>query len=240
MKKLAKRQQIRRRISFLMFLLFPVYINFLSPVLILGGAYEGLITGSLIFFALLFISTLFFGRLWCGWLCPAGAMQEACHTVSPKYNTKKWGLIFKYTYWVIWLGMIVWFFIKAGGIKGSDILYGSDTIISIMNDPIVIVYLGVVILVYVMSLTLGQNSFCKYLCWMSPFMAISNKLRNTLHIPGLRLKTSPDACISCGLCTKTCPMSIDVQKLIVQKTITDVDCHMCYQCADVCPKNCIR
>ena len=224
----------------LMFLLFPIYINFLSPVLIIGGAYSGLITGSFVFFIILFVASLFFGRFWCGWLCPAGGMQDACETFSPRYGTKFAGIIFKYTYWILWLALIVMFFLRAGGIHGVDIMFSSESFISIMNDPIVIVYLGVVLLVFIMNLTLGQQSFCKYLCWMSPFMEIGNRIRSRLKLPGLRLKTDDHDCIACGLCSKTCPMSIQVQDQIITGTIKNTDCVMCYQCADVCPKNCIK
>ncbi len=66
MKKL--RQEIRSGILFASFLLFPVYIAYLSLVMILGGAYEGIITGSFVLFGLMFLSGLVLGRGWCGCL----------------------------------------------------------------------------------------------------------------------------------------------------------------------------
>ena len=43
------RQKWRAGIAFFGFLMFPVIINFLSPVLILAGASEGIVTGSFYF-----------------------------------------------------------------------------------------------------------------------------------------------------------------------------------------------
>ncbi|MDA3847161.1 MAG: 4Fe-4S binding protein [Vallitaleaceae bacterium] len=237
---MKKRQKIRRTIVFLLFLLFPVYINFLSPVLIIGGAYEGIINGSFIVFGILFFVTLFGGRLWCGWVCPAGGLQESCEPFVRKTRTKNWGLLIKYIYWVSWLGLIAMFFIKAGGVKSINFFYMSGSGISILDDIIVIVYLSVILLIFILNVTLGQRSFCKYVCWMSPFMEIGNNLRFTFKLPGLRLKADSDACISCGKCNKTCPMSIDVQTNVSKGMITDINCHMCYQCADVCPNGCIH
>jgi len=237
---MKKRQKIRRTIVFLLFLLFPVYINFLSPVLIIGGAYAGIINGSFIVFLLLFVSTLFSGRLWCGWICPAGGLQESCEPFVRKVPTKKWGKVLKYIYWFSWLSLIAIFFIKAGGVKRVNFFYMSESGISILDDIIVIVYLSVILLIFILNITLGQRSFCKYVCWMSPFMEIGNKLRFKLKIPGLKLQTNPDSCITCGRCNKICPMSIDVQTNVSKGMITDINCHMCYQCADICPKDCIH
>lgn len=55
------------------FFLFPVTFYYLSPVLIIEAAYNGIVNGSFIVFSLLFITALVLGRGWCGWLCPATA-----------------------------------------------------------------------------------------------------------------------------------------------------------------------
>jgi ferredoxin-type protein NapH len=46
------------------------------------SAAEGLINASFIVFAAMLISSLFVGRLWCGWACPAGALQELAAPVN--------------------------------------------------------------------------------------------------------------------------------------------------------------
>jgi len=79
-----KRQKIRKALIIVSFLLFPVTIYYFSPVLIIQGAMEGIIVGSFILFALLFASSLFLGRAFCGWLCPAGGLQEICAISNDK------------------------------------------------------------------------------------------------------------------------------------------------------------
>lgn len=70
------RQNLRRTIITVMMFLFPVIFYYLSPYLIIMAASEGVAAGSFIVFGLMFVSSIFLGRAFCGWVCPAGAVQE--------------------------------------------------------------------------------------------------------------------------------------------------------------------
>jgi polyferredoxin len=233
------RQKVRAGIVFFMFLMFPVVVNFLSPVLILSGASEGIITGSFIVFILLFISSLFLGRAWCGWVCPASGMHEACEKFREKKAGTGWGNIFRIVVWSAWLGFIVYMFIRAGGITKLDPLYSTESIISILNPVIVFVYLGVILLVFIMLMIFGNRAFCKYLCWMAPFMIIGDKIRYRLKIPGLYIKPKKEKCISCRKCSKNCPMDIEVMDMVQADKFQNSECLMCLRCVDTCPTGAI-
>jgi polyferredoxin len=73
-----KRQKVRKLLLLVSFLLFPVTIFYLSPVLIITGGSLGIITGSFLVFVAQFVLSLVFGRSFCGWICPAGGLQEVC------------------------------------------------------------------------------------------------------------------------------------------------------------------
>ena len=234
-----KRQKARRGIVFFMFLMFPVAVNYLSPVLILMGAGEGIITGSFIMFALMFLSSLFFGRAYCSWVCPASGLQEATERFRTKKAGTGWGNIFRWIMWITWLGFMIYLFIKTGGIKRADFLYSTPQVISIMDPAIVVVYLAVVMLVFVMTMIWGQRAFCKYLCWMGPFMIIGDRIRHLIKIPGLYLVPQKENCIECGRCTKGCPMDIDVQGMVHKGNMYSTECIMCLNCVDICPKDAI-
>ncbi|HNY35542.1 MAG TPA: 4Fe-4S binding protein, partial [Methanothrix soehngenii] len=76
MKSPLSRQWIRKTLIILSFVLLPATFVYISCPVIIQGATEGIATGGLILFIILFASSLFVGRLWCGWLCPAGGLQE--------------------------------------------------------------------------------------------------------------------------------------------------------------------
>ena len=237
--KIAKRQKIRRGIVFFMFLMFPVVVNYLSPFLILAGASEGIITGSFIVFGLMFLSSLFFGRAYCGWICPASGMQAATEGFRQKKAKTGWGNIARWIMWITWLGFMIYLFIKAGGVNKADFLYSTPQVISIMDPVIVIVYMAVVLLVFIMTMVWGQRAFCKYLCWMGPFMIVGDRIRRLIKIPGLYLIPKKERCIECGRCTKECPMDIDVQAMVINEKMQSDECIMCLNCVDICPKDAI-
>jgi len=236
---LKKRQKVRRGILFFMFLMFPVILNYLSPYLIVMGASKGIISGSLIMFGLMLISSLFFGRAFCSWVCPASGLQEATERFRTKNAKIGTGNIVRWGIWIIWLGMIIFLFIKAGGIKSAEFLYNTPQFVSILQPHIVFIYLGVILIVFIMTMIWGQRAFCKYLCWMAPFMIIGDKIRRWIKLPGLYLREDKDSCIACGKCTKDCPMDIDVQSMVKKENMYNAECIMCLNCADVCPKGAI-
>jgi polyferredoxin len=80
----VKRQRLRKFLALVSFLLFPVTIYYLSPVLPLQGAAEGVLVGSLILFGLLFLASLVAGRAFCGWSArrPVSTMRPCWGSVN--------------------------------------------------------------------------------------------------------------------------------------------------------------
>lgn len=233
--KITRRQSVRRALILISLLLFPVVLNYLSPYVIIDGAMNGVVNGSLILFTLLFLSSLFLGRAWCGWLCPAAGLAEACTAVNDKparggrLNWIKWVI------WFIWIGLIVSIVIGRGGYTRVDPFYLTDYGISVTSWQNYIIYYGVVGLVVVLSFTAGRRAFCHYVCWMAPFMILGRKLRNLLHTPGLHLQAQTSACTRCGSCTRTCPMSLPVSDMVQLGKMENSECILCGSCVDGCP-----
>lgn len=235
-----KRQNLRKAIIIISFLLFPVTLYYFSPYLIIQGAYEGVITGSFIIFSLLFIASLFLGRAFCGWFCPAGGLQECMQLVTnKKARGGKLNLI-KYFIWVPWISSIIILLVSAGGRREIDFFYQTTNGISVVNIMAYVIYYGVVFLVVIMSFMAGKRAFCHYLCWMAPFMVIGIKLRTFVKIPGLYLNANSSICIGCGQCTKKCPMSLEVQEMVRKKCMCSTECILCGECSDCCPKSVIK
>jgi ferredoxin-type protein NapH len=122
------RQKLRKSLLLISFLALPVTLFYLSPILILMGAGEGVLTGSAIMFTFLFIVSIFAGRTWCGWICPQGALQDLVASRinnHPIDNTGRTNFV-KYLIWIPWISLIALLFIFNGGIAVIDPFYHTD------------------------------------------------------------------------------------------------------------------
>lgn len=233
-----KRQKVRKAIIIISFLLFPITMNYLSPYLIIEGSAAGIITGSFIVFALLFISSLFFGRAFCSYVCPAGGLQEICFAAQDK--RVKGGDWVKYLIWIPWLSLIVFLAVKAGGFHLLNPLYNTDYGISVSSPYNYIIYYFVIGLIVLLALTAGRRSACHHICWMAPFMILGTKIRNLFRWPALHLTAEKEKCSSCGRCSRECPMSLEVQQMVQQEKLMCIECILCGNCVDICPKGVIK
>jgi ferredoxin-type protein NapH len=240
------RQQTRKTVLLISFLLFPVIMNYMSPYVIIDGASQGIVNGSLIVFGGMFVSSLFFGRLWCGWACPAGGLGEMAFTINDRPVNKKIDWI-KWAIWVPWLAIIAWAAISAGGYHSIDFLLDTVNGISVAGDadrPAIyayVIYYLVVGLFLALPLLVGRRAGCHTICWMAPFMILGRKLRNLLGAwPSLRLQANPALCGDCLSCTTHCPMSLDVNGMVKLKAMENDECILCGTCVDGCAKKAIR
>jgi ferredoxin-type protein NapH len=234
------RQKVRRIIIFIILLLFPVILNYLSPYVSVAGAFAGLISGSLALFLLLFVSGMFLGRAWCAWACPVAGIGEIGASVNNKPVNRKRLAVIRYSIFTVWFAFLVAGFVLAGGIRGFDPLYMTDSIVSVDAPGRYIIYYIVLAIVVGLTLAVGRRGACHAICWMSPFITGGELLGRALHLPQLKIKSRPDSCIDCGACTKQCPMSIDVQSEIKSGRVKALDCIRCGECVDRCPKDVLR
>lgn len=183
------RQQIRKLFLIASLLLFPITLYYFSPALIINAGLQGIINGSFIVFVLMLILSVPFGRFFCGYLCPAGGLQECVFLINGKSPRQGWKNYIKYIIWGVWLAAVLF----------------------------------------------GKRIFCHYFCWMAPFMILGTKLRRLLHLPGLHIRAGEGQCISCGKCSKACPMSIDVVAAVKEGGVKSAECIQCGACVDQCP-----
>jgi polyferredoxin len=240
MKIEKRRQKIRKSILIISFLLFPVTFYYFSPYLIIDGASQGIITGSLLIFTLLFITALVIGRLFCGWLCPAGGLQRLCCKINnKKFKVGKRDWI-KYIIWAPWISIILVMFIRAGGIKSVQLFYQTYYGVSVSDMYSLIIFLIITGLIAIIAILSGKRGFCHTVCWMAPFMIIGRKIRNIINYPSLRLRVDAEKCVDCKTCSNNCPMSLDVNEMVKRGTMENSECILCGTCVDVCPNNVIR
>ncbi len=71
-------------------------------------------------------------------------------------------------------------------------------------------------------------------------MIIGRKIRNIVGWPSLRLQATPNKCSDCLTCTRSCPMSLDVNGMVKSAQMEDSECILCGNCVDGCSRDAIR
>lgn len=234
------RQKNRRIIIYLSLFLFPITLNFFSPYVSIDGALSGIISGSVIVFSIMFLSGLFYGRAWCAWVCPMAGLSDITKSINDKPVNAKRLTYIRYSIFAVWFTILILCFVLAGGIKGVNPLHLTENFISV-DEPIKYITYYLVLFTFTgLSVWLGRRAACHSICWMSPFLVTGYLLGRTLKFTQLRVKTEPSKCIDCKQCNKKCPMSINVNNEVKQGEVVSLDCILCGECVDICPKKVLK
>jgi ferredoxin-type protein NapH len=206
MKSQLRRQWIRKTLIILSFVLLPATFVYISCPVIIQGAAEGIATGGLIIFVLLFGSSLFVGRLWCGWLCPAGGLQEIYFAINnnpAKESRLKW---LKYIMFpAIILIPLISAIRSAGGFSAIDLFYYTEHAISIAKPGTYIIFFVQIAFLSAFALLGGKRGFCNYFCPIAVIMIAGRKISNLTSWPALHLSAAVDHCTGCKRCSNDCP-----------------------------------
>ncbi|MCK4756829.1 MAG: 4Fe-4S binding protein [Thermoplasmata archaeon] len=179
---------------------------------------------------------MIFGRGFCGWGCPVGALQDVTRkTGIGKFLNKKIGGEIdhrvKYIKYLILISIPIlsyWAkdlfyttFCPVGGITGTVptlTFYFSEWTLG-TTFPIKITS----IVLFVILILLVVRGWCKYLCPVGAFLAPLN------YKAGVNLSRKEETCANCNLCERACPM--DVKGMGRHE---DAECILCGRCVDVC------
>ncbi|MBN1193834.1 MAG: 4Fe-4S binding protein [Methanomicrobiaceae archaeon] len=239
MDRTARRQRIRKGLIFLSFMLYPVTFAYISCPIITEGASMGIVTGGLIVFFLLFIGSLFAGRVWCGYVCPSGGLQEIYRCAYDRpLRTRKLDML-KYLVFLGIFGSLFYAAYTAGGFSAIDLFYRTESGISIAAPGGVASFLGPVVVITVFALIFGRRGFCHTFCPIAVMLIIGRKIRNLFGWPALHLEAEKESCIDCRKCSEACPMTLDVNKMVREEKMEQTDCILCGSCVDICPTGAI-
>lgn len=177
------------------------------------------------------IITIFLGRFFCGWVCAFGSVLEWMHSLSNKIFKKKFKMpkkldsffkMFKYLI-LIYLIVMVWTMNKTFYADPWDAF---DSLLSLNFD--IKTYLpSFIFLVLVLILNIFVNrAHCRYFC---PLGAIFNIISRAKL---LFVKKADKNCGNCSICSITCPMGIDMNRVENYKG----ECIVCVKCVESCPR----
>lgn len=200
-----------------------------------GGFIEKIFSGTMILFVITLVIAIIFRRSFCGLICPFGAIQEFFGKLGQKIFKKKFIMPRKidkplrYLKYVI-LAITVFYAWKTAGLWMSP--YDSWSAYSHLPEGISSVWaesaIGLILLIItVVGSIIYDRFFCKYLCPVGAFYAIVGRFSS------YRVVRDENKCIDCGICSKECPVNIDVQYF---KEVKSAECISCQTCVLNCPK----
>lgn len=181
---------------------------------------------SMVWFLGLIPLTYFFGKVWCGWLCHLGGLQEFLFQ-SPKLNVlkkQKTQDILRYIRIGLLLVLVIQLFITRSNIF-------------IHYDPFKVAFnlfsanlTGYVLLVLLLiSSVVMYRPFCRTVC------PIGLILGWVALIPGARQLSKKDSCVDCISCSKSCQSKAMLYES-KKSTLNVQDCILCGDCMGSCKK----
>lgn len=186
-----------------------------------------------ILLAIFVLLTIFFGRVFCGFFCPLGAISERLRALWKKLGIKKdvelpdtLDKYMRYVKYLVLLIIIYFSFRYTALVFDAYDPFSAFAHLGNEFDELIFAYsvLGFVVITALFS----KGRRCRYFCPLGAFFALVKKLGF------FKLKRDNNTCISCGICRKSCPANL---KIKTADQITHPDCISCMECVNDCPKN---
>lgn len=211
---------------------FGAIENFLTFIFT-GEFLKRIYWSNIVLAVLVILTTLAFGRVFCGFFCPLGALQEWTRSLGRKIGFKKNvelpAKIDKYARYIKYLVLILIMYLSY---HFGDLVfrhYAPFNALAHLGAEFDEKPLGYSLLILTLAFALfSKNWWCRYFCPLGAFLALIRKI-SPFEI-GRNIKT----CISCGKCDRVCPANLPVSK---KDQTTSVDCISCLSCVETCPKN---
>ena len=162
---------------------------------------------------------LIFGRGWCGFACWTAMILDFLPYKTPNKPRKKIGWIRYFTFAVSLIFVTALFLAKAGNIE--RIMFWAFIIGNVLY------YAFGIVLAFLFK---DNRAFCKYICPITVF------LKPMSYFSLIRIKCDTKKCVSCGKCSKVCPMDVDVTDNS-RKRKNGTECILCMECVKHCPKD---
>ncbi|WBW95011.1 4Fe-4S binding protein [Oceanirhabdus sp. W0125-5] len=178
--------------------------------------------------------TLIFGRFFCGWLCAFGAINDFIYKISKKVLkvnikvNKKVDSTLKSIKYIYFLGIVVFTWTLGNNFLSTYDPWSAYANIkylpsSFINKPSAFL----ILISTLIGAAFIERFFCRYLCPLGAIQSMISKLK----ISNISKNTS--ICGKCTLCTKKCPMGINLKG---KESIISSECISCLNCVSNCPK----
>ncbi|MDK2822215.1 MAG: ferredoxin-type protein NapH [Clostridia bacterium] len=170
-------------------------------------------------FAPIFIAP-FAGRKWCGSFCPRGSFLDK---LVIKFSRNKdippllLNTAFRWTIFGLLMSFFVFQVINA---------WGNWNKIGLVIASMVFM---TTIIATIVGIFWRPRTWCVAFC---PMGTLATSLSTTEG--GIIFD---QGCVSCGLCSRSCPMQLNTARFNIEGRVTDPRCIRCGECISNCPKN---
>ncbi len=197
--------------------------GFLCPTSAVQNVFLKAGTGYLLLFLVPVVGALLLGRLFCGYVCPFGALQELLHV--RKWAVKLPDRAWKALNWVRYLVLVYLVArVLAQGTVAFDGFSPFKPLFTWGGTPATISFTAVFALLSVVLF----RAFCRSLCPYGALLSIVSRW-------SLFRVRAGEACRSCGLCTRVCPAGA-----MEGGKVDATECLLCGACAGACRPTALR
>lgn len=225
---LFKATKLRKPWIFLSIVFLGFYLGACTcPI---GGIFK-LIMGNLEWVVIIpLLISLIWGRVFCGWACPMGGVQEGIFTgkgrIKVPYLLDKWLKSLKYVvlllfaYLTFTTASYVW-----GDYEPFKVLFNFGGSLTATAVLIVILFISLFI----------ERPFCRYICPLGAVFTL------TARWAPVKVKINGDTCVACKSCADVCPMNaINCMSRDKNSPVIDnSECIRCLRCKETCRKKAI-
>lgn len=194
---------------------------------------------------ILMLYGMLLGRTICGWLCPAGLIQELMHKIpTPKIKKGRVTRLLSYLKYILLIALVIiipmWYGIKHGAplpafckyICPAGTLEGAVGLLSNPRNSTSFYQLKALFTSkFVIMTAVGLlcvfccRPFCRFLCPLGAIYGLFNRFALT------GVKVNRNRCNGCGACVRICQMDV--------RSVGDHECISCGKCMNVCAQGAI-
>ena len=188
-----------------------------------------------VFCLVLIISLILGGRLFCGYGCKLSAFQELTEWIYQRIGFRPQlvhtrARMVRLLILVPYLLPVLYTWQEVGLTTayydlGAVVPWTADIPQTVLGS---VFYFASI--TFVLTALFGRRAFCRLIC---PFALFFQTFE---HLPWVPRVQQRSRCIGCDVCTKACPMGVDVAGDILRTgAVKDPECIRCMVCVDVCP-----
>jgi NosR/NirI family transcriptional regulator, nitrous oxide reductase regulator len=184
---------------------------------------------SLVLWAFTIVTFIVWGRgVFCGWLCPFGAIQEFAAEISKRLRIPQWRIADSWDRHLRKLKYLNLAVILAAALQSSSLaetlsevepFKTSITLVFVRYWPFVVYAFALIVInlfVY--------KAFCRYLCPLGAMMALGGRLRVLDWIP---------RCAECGSPCQLCKVKCRYGAIEKSGAVNYDECFACLDCVDI-------